>query len=90
MLGALTAKIEEYLVGAFAEFVKGQSQRLITAAEDTADGITLKFTIAHPAGLKQLCNALLQTGQTTGLADAIRSGNKPDIRVEVEPGHKHG
>lgn len=86
--GALTAKLQEYLVSAFAEFAKGQSQRFITAAEDTADGITLRFTIARPAGLQQICKALLPTGQTAGVADAIRGGSKPEVRIEVNPGYK--
>ncbi|HEX9945395.1 MAG TPA: hypothetical protein VGG03_25570 [Thermoanaerobaculia bacterium] len=86
--GALTAKLQEYLVSAFAEFAKGQSQRFTTAAEDTADGITLKFTIAQPAGLDQVCKALLPAGKTAGVADAIRGGSKPDIRVEVNAGYK--
>jgi hypothetical protein len=85
---ALTAKLQESVVGAFAEFVKGQSQQLITAAEDTADGITLKFTIAQPAGLQQLGKALLPNGETAGLADAIKGGGQPDVRVEVHPGDK--
>ena len=89
VLAALTARLQECVVTAFAEFVKGQSQQLMTAVEDTADGITLKFTILRPAGLQQLGKALLPGGQAAGLADAIQSGSKPDVRVEVHPGHKH-
>jgi hypothetical protein len=84
---ALTAKLEGYLVSAFAEFLKGQSQRFIAAAENTADGVTFRFKIARPAGLQQLGKALLPNGQTAGVADAIRSGSKPDVRVDVDPGH---
>jgi hypothetical protein len=85
---ALTVKLQEYLVRTFAEFVKGQSQRFMTAAENTADGMTVKFTIAQPAGLQQICKALLPTGQTAGVADAIRGGSNPEVRVEVDPGYK--
>jgi hypothetical protein len=86
--GALTARLQEGLVSAFAELVKGQPQRFITATEDTADGITMKFSIARPAGLQQICKALLPAGQTAGVADAIRGGSKPDVRIEVVPGYK--
>ena len=86
---ALTARLQEGLVSAFAELVKGQPQQLITATEDTADGITMKFSIARPPGLQQICKALLPTGQTAGVADAIRGGGKPDVRVEVVPGYKY-
>jgi hypothetical protein len=85
---ALTAKLQEYTVAAFAEFVKSQSQRFVAAAEDTADGVTLVFTIPQPAGLDQIGKALLPNGQATGLADAIRAGSKPDVRVDVAPGYK--
>jgi hypothetical protein len=85
---ALSAKLQEYMVSAFAEFAKGQSQQLITAAEDTADGITLKFTIAEPPGLDQLAKALLPSGPTAGVADAIQGGGKPQVRVDVYPGNR--
>ena len=71
--GALTAKLQESVVSAFAEFVKGQSQQFTTAAEDTADGITLTFTIVQPAGLEHIGKALLPGGSTAGVADAIRA-----------------
>jgi len=74
----LISRLQESLVGAFAEFVKGQAQRIIAASEDTADGITLKFTISRFPGLQQLGKA--------GAADAVKGGAKPDVRIEVFPG----
>jgi hypothetical protein len=85
---ALTDKLQEAIVSAFAEFVKGQSQQIIKAAEDTADGITIKFTVPQPAGLDQIAKALLPGGATAGVAEAIRGGAKPDVRVDVLPGFK--
>lgn len=85
---ALTAKIQECLVSAFAGYVKGQSQRIITATEDTADGITFKFGIVRLPGLQQVCQALLPKGQTAAIADALRRGSKPDVQIEVKPGYK--
>jgi len=85
---ALGAKLQEYLVGSFAEFVKTQPQKFTTAAEDTADGITIRFTIANPPGLPQLGKALLPSGPTTGLVEAVQGGAKPDVQVDVTPGHK--
>jgi hypothetical protein len=84
---ALTAKLQESVVSAFAEFVKTEAQRFITATEDTADGVTLKFTIVRLPGLQLIGKALLPNGQTSGLMDAMRGGNKPDVRVNVHPGH---
>jgi len=84
---ALTAKLQENLVTAFADFTKTQSQRVIAATEDTADGITLKFTIARAAGLQQVGKALLPNGSAAGLAEAIRNGAKPDVRVEALAGY---
>ena len=78
---AFTARLQEALVTAFGEFAKSQAQQFITAAEDTADGVTLTFTLAQPPGLEQLRKALLPNGQATGLTDAIRAGAAPQVRV---------
>jgi hypothetical protein len=85
---ALIAKVQEYLVTTFAEFVKGQSQKITAAAEDTADGITLMFTIVRPAGLELVGKALLPAGPTAGVAEAIRGGSKPEVRLDVHSGFK--
>jgi hypothetical protein len=84
---ALVAKLQEHVVGAFGELLKTQSQKVVAAAEDTADGITLRFTIAQPAGLALVGKALLPGGPAAGLAEAIRGGEKPQVRVDVEPGY---
>jgi hypothetical protein len=85
---ALTAKLQEWIVGAFADFVKEQSQRIVAASEEPADGITLTFTVVRPAGLQQLAKALMPNGSTTGLAAAIQSGSRPEVRVTVHAGYK--
>lgn len=82
----LGGKITEYLVSAFARFAKEQSQEFTSAAENTADGVTLKFTVLAPAGLGELCKALLPTGAPAGVAEALRAGSKPEVRVTVTPG----
>jgi hypothetical protein len=82
----LGSKITEYLVSAFAQFAKEQSQQFTAAAENTADGVTLKFTVLAPAGLSELCKALLPTGAPAGVAEALRAGSKPEVRVTVTPG----
>lgn len=85
---ALTARLQESLVTAFGEFVKSQAQRLISATEDPADGITLKFTIARPAGLEHIGKALVPGGQATGVLQAVQAGGKPETVVDITPGHK--
>jgi hypothetical protein len=85
---ALIARLSEALVTSFADFAKTQSQRIVAASEDTADGITIRFIIARPAGLQQLFKALQPNGQPGGVADAILRGTRPDVRIEVEPGYK--
>ena len=44
---AFMAKLHEWLVRAFTEFAKSQSQRFLAASEDTADGVTLRFIVDH-------------------------------------------
>jgi len=82
-------KMQEWLVHAFTHFIKTQSQKYLAAAEDPADGVTLRFTIEHPQGLKELGQALVEKGPSgSKVAEAIGQGSQPNIRVEVFPGHK--
>jgi hypothetical protein len=82
-------KMQEWLVHAFSEFIKTQSQKLLAATEDPADGVTLKFTIEHPQGLKELGQALVEKGPSgSKVAETLGQGSQPNIRVEVLPGHK--
>jgi hypothetical protein len=85
----LITKMQEWLVHSFTEFIKTQSQKFLAATEDPADGVTLRFTIEHPQGLKELGQALVEKGPpASSLSGAIGTGNQPNINVEVSPGHK--
>lgn len=82
-------KMQEWLVQGFSEFIKTQSQKFLAATEDPADGVTLKFTIEHPQGLKELGQALIEKGpEGSKIAETIGKASQPNIRVEVFPGHK--
>jgi hypothetical protein len=85
----LHAKLQGWLTQAFAEFAKAQSQRIIAATEDAADGITLTFTIEHPPGLKAMGQALAERG-AAGAADAMNGAATPNVRVEVHAGQRCG
>ena len=82
------ARLQEWLVQGFAEFIKTQSQKFFAAAEDPADGVTLRFTIEHPQGLKELGQALVgKSPAVSKAAETIGNGSPANIRVEVFPGH---
>jgi hypothetical protein len=83
---ALAEKIQQSVVRAFATFAGDQARRFTTAAEDTADGVTLTFTIAR-AGLEALGKALV-SAVPAGLAGSLASGPQPDVRIDVQPGFK--
>jgi hypothetical protein len=86
---AFITKMQEWLAQGFSEFLKTQAPRFLAATEDPADGVTLRFTIGHPPGLKELYLALAEKGPSgSKVAEAIGTGSQPDIRVEVFPGHK--
>jgi hypothetical protein len=88
---AFIAKMREWLVLGFSDFIKTQSQKFIAASEDPADGVTLRLTIAHPQGLKELGQALVEKGPPgSKIAEMIGQASKPDIRVDVFPGHNCG
>jgi hypothetical protein len=85
----LITKMQEWLVQSFTEFIKTQSQKFLAATEDPADGVTLRFTIEHPQGLKELGQALVEKGPpATSISGTIGTGSQPNINVEVSPGHK--
>jgi hypothetical protein len=87
---AFVAKLQGWLVQAFAEFITTQAPRVIAATEDPAHGITFVFTLEHPPGLKALGRALVERGASgSAIADAIVKGPPPAVRVEVHAGHRH-
>ena len=86
---AFVARLKEWLVQGFAEFIKTQSQKFIAAAEDPADGVTLDFTIENPPGLRELGRALAEKGASSAqVAETVAKGSKPTVRVEAHSGHK--
>ena len=86
---AFSAKLQGWLVQGLAEQLKAQSQKVIAATEDAADGITLACTIEHPPGLKSLGQALIE-GNATGVPEALAAGTPPTVRIEVHAGHRCG
>jgi hypothetical protein len=82
--------MKEWLLHGFTDFIKTQTQKFIAAAEDPADGVTLRFTIEHPQGLKELCLALVDKAPAAKVEAAVNQGSRPMVRVEVFPGHNCG
>jgi hypothetical protein len=79
-------KMQGWLAHAFAGFMKTQAKQFLAATEDPADGVTLRFTIEHPQGLKELCQALMEKGPSgSKVAEIIANGGQPNVRVEVYP-----
>lgn len=87
MAEAFAARMQEWLVQGFAQFIQTQSPRLLAAAQDPADGLSLRFTIEHPPGLKAFCQALAGQGPAGGAADAGAQDTPPSVRVDVFTGH---
>ena len=83
------AKMQEWLTAAFAEFVKVQAAKFLTASEDPADGVTLQFTIERPPGLKEIGALFAQKGAApNGIAQTIVQAARPSVRVEALAGYK--
>lgn len=85
---AFATKMQEWLVHGYAEFLRTQSQELLAATQDPADGVTLQFTIERPPGLKALCQAAVQPGSAAAASQAISTGPSPVVRVAVHTGHR--
>jgi hypothetical protein len=88
---ALSGKLQQWLTQGFVEFAKNQASQFLAAAEDPADGLTLTFTIEHPPGLKELCQALVEKSATGAkVAELLAGGGQPAVRVGAAPGHRCG
>lgn len=86
---AFITKMQEWLVHGFSEFIKTQAPQFQAATEDPADGVTIRFTIEHPQGLKELGQAMVEKGHSgSKVAETIGAGSQPNVRVEISPGHK--
>lgn len=85
------AKLQAWLVPAFAECIKAQAPQVIAATEATPEGLTLLFTLEHPPGLKALGQAMVERGAAgSAIAEAISKDAAPTVRVEVFAGHRCG
>lgn len=88
---AFVTKMHEWLMHGFTDFMKTQTQKFLAATEDPADGVSLRFTIDNPPGLKELGQALFEKGKpAANIAATIAGGNRPTVRVQVFPRHHCG
>jgi hypothetical protein len=88
---ALVGRMHEWLMHGFTDFMKTQTQKFLAATEDPADGVSLRFTIDNPPGLKELGQALFEKGKpAASIAATIAGGARPNVRVEVFPRHHCG
>jgi hypothetical protein len=89
LLRLFTARMREWLTHAFASFAKERAGEFLAAAENPAIGVTLRFTIAQPKGLKELLQALAEKGPPpTRVAQLLADKSLPNVRVDVLPGHR--
>jgi hypothetical protein len=83
------AKVQEWMVAAFSEFAKTQSERFLAAAEQPADGVTLVFTLERPPGLKELGQLFGdKAAVAANVAETIAKGAAPAVRVDALAGFK--
>jgi hypothetical protein len=81
------AALQNWLVQGFASFIQAQSAAFIAATENAADGVTLRFSIAHPPALKAVCDAMAGRGAAPA---QLALDPAPAVTVDVAPGHRCG
>jgi hypothetical protein len=79
--------LQNWLVQGFASFIQSQSAAFIAATENAADGVTLRFAIAHPPSLKAVCDAMGGRGAAPA---ELALDPPPAVTVTVAPGQRHG
>lgn len=85
---AFGERVRGWLLQGFAQALKTQAQQIIAATENASDGITLRFVITQPPGLKALTAAAAGATSTPGPSSA--NAAPAGIRVEVASGHHCG
>lgn len=88
MAHAFGERLRGWLLQGFTEALRTQSQQIIAATENAADGITLRFVIAQPPGLKALSAAV--AGAAPAATPANTNAAPAGIRVEITAGHRCG
>ncbi len=78
-------RVRQWVLTSLAEFLKQQSQALIAATEEPADGITLRITISNPPGFAQLRQAF--KGKVASLTSLRLGDGAPKVSIHVTPGH---
>jgi hypothetical protein len=84
---AFARTLKGWLLESLAENLRGQAQKFISATEDTADGITVVFTLANPPGFGGLREIL--KGKMPAPSNLGFGSGKPKVSVEVFPGFKN-
>ena len=85
---AFGERVRGWLLQGFAQALKTQAQQIIAATENASDGITLRFVITQPPGLKALTAAAAGATSTPGPSSA--NAAPAGIRFEVASGHHCG
>ena len=80
----LTKAVNGWLILALLETLKQHGQKVVDAAEDTADGLTFTFTVNQPPGFAQLAAAF--QGKMLAPGSLGFGERKPEVRVKVTPG----
>lgn len=83
----LQSRLKEWILKGLSEYFKQNSEIWIKAAEDTADGVTVKFTIANPPGFQQLRQIF--KGNILSLASLRKAEGFPKVNIKVFPGYKY-
>jgi hypothetical protein len=85
---AFSERLRGWFVQGFGQALQTQAQQIIAATENAADGITLRFVMSQPPGLKALCAAA--AGAAPASAEAGASGAPASVRVDIAAGHRCG
>lgn len=86
-LTRLTGKITEWVVKALSDHLKQKAVEFIQAADDTADGVTIKITIQNPPGFTEIHQ--LMKGKKLTLKNLKFSDGSPDVNIKILPGFNH-
>jgi len=87
ILPVLKSRLTEWIVPALADHLRQRSEEFKKAAEDTADGVTVRITLENPPGLPQLRDAL--KARAISLASLKLPEGTPTVKIAIVPGYQN-
>lgn len=87
----IAGRLKAWLLKGLSDYLKQHGRDFISAAENTADGVTLLITLSNPPGFAQLRQALKGKGLSLAMLNPLLKmpDGSPTVKFKVLAGYHH-